>query len=115
ATKVEERNILVGCALRPARFNELSLRITDRRVQLHKVKYVPKIERHLRHHLCRDFAAEIGIVRLKKGRSFGDQDLFGRAYRQRNVLARRLADFKRESLLLESLKTRCVDCPDAGC
>ena len=50
AAKVEERDILVGCALRPAGLNKLPLRIVDRRVQLNKVKYVAKIERHLRYH-----------------------------------------------------------------
>src|SRR5947207_3599434 len=66
--EIEERDILVGGTLCAASLNELPLRIAHGRVQLHKIKYVSKIERHLRYHLCRDFCSEIGIIRLKERR-----------------------------------------------
>src|SRR6266480_7029200 len=68
AAEIEERDILVGGALCAASLNELPLSIAYGRVQLHKVKHVSEIERHLRYHLCRDFCSEISIIRLKQRR-----------------------------------------------
>src|SRR6266516_3751599 len=68
ATKIEERDVLIRGTLCATGLNELPLGIADGRVQLHKVKHVSEIERHLRYHLCRDFCSEISIIRLMQRR-----------------------------------------------
>ena len=79
ATEVEERDVLVGCTLCAAGFNELPLGIVDRRVQFYEVEHIAQIQGQFRHLLCGNFLSDIGIVGLEQGGRLGHHYLVTRA------------------------------------